>query len=70
MKTKKRLEKYTPKERQKCKMNLMPDDDRCCGNCNSFIDELSDGSGWCTIFDWTVKCDEWCHEWMRKMDFD
>ena len=64
----KRVAFYNPSDRQKNKRVEAPDEERCCGNCNSFIDEDSEGLGWCTVYDWHTTCTMWCEEWEHKMD--
>ena len=47
---------------------IKPCEDAFCGNCNSFIDEDSEGLGWCAVYDWRTMCNMWCEEWEHKMD--
>jgi predicted nucleic acid-binding Zn-ribbon protein len=64
MKTKKkRLEKYSPSERQMSKRVAVPVNERCCGNCAMIADEDTNGIGSCWFFDCIVRCgDEGCDE--------
>jgi hypothetical protein len=60
---KKRLEKYSPSERQMGKRVSLPTNERYCGNCICFHDEDADGMGFCHENACEMSCDEWCDRW-------
>jgi len=44
------------------------ENEKCCGNCDYFTDEDSNGNGWCGLYDWETFCDESCDEFEKKQE--
>jgi len=38
----------------------------CCGNCASFVYELTDGTGYCSFYLDYRYCADWCHHWTEE----
>ena len=49
-------------------MKKIKNKDKCCSTCRYFENETIYGDGWCTVYDWIIKCDKLCYEYEEEED--